>query len=116
LLLLLSLGSLFLILYGITAVYFSGVMVRLMLVLAPAVCCLAGVAISDILSTLTVSLKLGLPAAMSGVQSALGGGSSATLEGGEASSNAGTLVRVPDRWHGVLKNGVTAWMPDFFFI
>lgn len=53
-------GSLFLILYGITAVYFSGVMVRLMLVLAPAVCCLSGVAISDILSTLTTSLKFGL--------------------------------------------------------
>lgn len=47
-------------LYGITAVYFSGVMVRLMLVLAPAVCCLSGVAISDILSTLTASLKAGL--------------------------------------------------------
>eukprot|EP00878_Enallax_costatus_P012429 GHUV01012980.1.p1 GENE.GHUV01012980.1~~GHUV01012980.1.p1 ORF type:complete len:746 (+),score=134.61 GHUV01012980.1:2607-4844(+) len=53
-------GSLFLVLYGITAVYFSGVMVRLMLVLAPAVCCLAGVAISDILTTLTASLKAGL--------------------------------------------------------
>jgi dolichyl-diphosphooligosaccharide--protein glycosyltransferase len=47
------------VLYGITAVYFSGVMVRLMLVLAPAVCCLSGVAISDILSTLTASLKAG---------------------------------------------------------
>lgn len=35
-------------------------MVRLMLVLAPAVCCLSGVAISDILSTLTASLKAGL--------------------------------------------------------
>ncbi|WIA39883.1 hypothetical protein OEZ86_013325 [Tetradesmus obliquus] len=52
-------GSLFLVLYGITAVYFSGVMVRLMLVLAPAVCCLSGVAISDILTTLTSSLKAG---------------------------------------------------------
>jgi dolichyl-diphosphooligosaccharide--protein glycosyltransferase len=59
----LSAGSLFLILYGITAVYFSGVMVRLMLVLAPAVCCLSGVAISDILSTLTVSLKVGIKSA-----------------------------------------------------
>ena len=52
-------GLLFLVLYGITAVYFSGVMVRLMLVLAPAVCCLSGVAISDILTTLTSSLKAG---------------------------------------------------------
>jgi dolichyl-diphosphooligosaccharide--protein glycosyltransferase len=33
-------------------------MVRLMLVLAPAVCCLSGVAISDILTTLTASLKI----------------------------------------------------------
>jgi dolichyl-diphosphooligosaccharide---protein glycosyltransferase len=36
-------GSLFLVLYGVTAVYFSGVMVRLMLVLAPAACCLAAI-------------------------------------------------------------------------
>lgn len=77
-------GSLFLILYGITAVYFSGVMVRLMLVLAPAVCCLSGVAISDILSTLTASLKTGLqsltmPAAAASVDtSADDAGSEAT--------------------------------------
>lgn len=50
-------GSLFLIMYGITAVYFSGVMVRLMLVLAPATCCLAGVGISELLVTLCGSLK-----------------------------------------------------------
>ncbi|RMZ56966.1 hypothetical protein APUTEX25_005028 [Auxenochlorella protothecoides] len=35
-------ASLFLVLYAVTAVYFSGVMVRLMLVLAPAAACLAG--------------------------------------------------------------------------
>lgn len=42
-------ASLFLLLYGVTAVYFSGVMVRLMLVLAPAACCLAGLALSELL-------------------------------------------------------------------
>jgi dolichyl-diphosphooligosaccharide--protein glycosyltransferase len=50
-------ASLFLVLYGVTAVYFSGVMVRLMLVLAPAVCCLAGLATSEILSYLCTSLE-----------------------------------------------------------
>eukprot|EP00197_Chlamydomonas_leiostraca_P007871 CAMPEP_0202860940 /NCGR_PEP_ID=MMETSP1391-20130828/2496_1 /ASSEMBLY_ACC=CAM_ASM_000867 /TAXON_ID=1034604 /ORGANISM="Chlamydomonas leiostraca, Strain SAG 11-49" /LENGTH=750 /DNA_ID=CAMNT_0049540229 /DNA_START=40 /DNA_END=2292 /DNA_ORIENTATION=+ len=53
-------GALFLILYGCTAVYFSGVMVRLMLVLAPATCCLASVAISDLLETCCASIKTGL--------------------------------------------------------
>ena len=48
--------SLFLALYGVTAVYFSGVMVRLMLVLAPAVCCLSGLALSEALSYLGQSL------------------------------------------------------------
>lgn len=48
--------SLFLALYGVTAVYFSGVMVRLMLVLAPAVCCLSGLALSEALSYLSQSL------------------------------------------------------------
>jgi len=45
-------ASLFLVLYGVTAVYFSGVMVRLMLVLAPAACCLSGLALSELLSYL----------------------------------------------------------------
>lgn len=50
-------ASLFLILYAVTAVYFSGVMVRLMLVLAPAVSCLAGLALSELLSYLATSLE-----------------------------------------------------------
>jgi dolichyl-diphosphooligosaccharide--protein glycosyltransferase len=49
-------ASLFLVLYGVTAVYFSGVMVRLMLVLAPAVCCLSGLALSEIIGYLGSSL------------------------------------------------------------
>eukprot|EP00889_Picochlorum_renovo_P001289 jgi/Picre1/28319/NNA_003725.t1 len=49
-------ASLFLVLYGVTAVYFSGVMVRLMLVLAPAVSCLSGLALSELLGYLGRSL------------------------------------------------------------
>eukprot|EP00201_Polytomella_parva_P016977 CAMPEP_0175052352 /NCGR_PEP_ID=MMETSP0052_2-20121109/8314_1 /TAXON_ID=51329 ORGANISM="Polytomella parva, Strain SAG 63-3" /NCGR_SAMPLE_ID=MMETSP0052_2 /ASSEMBLY_ACC=CAM_ASM_000194 /LENGTH=334 /DNA_ID=CAMNT_0016316751 /DNA_START=337 /DNA_END=1337 /DNA_ORIENTATION=- len=43
-------ATFFLVMYGLTAAYFSGVMIRLMLVLGPAVCCLAAVGISDILN------------------------------------------------------------------
>ena len=50
-------ASLFLILYGVTAVYFSGVMVRLMLVLAPAAACLAGLALSELMAVLAASVK-----------------------------------------------------------
>ncbi|GFR46632.1 hypothetical protein Agub_g8241 [Astrephomene gubernaculifera] len=50
-------ATLFLVLYGLTAVYFSGVMIRLMLVLAPAVCCLAAVALSDLLYVLNGSIR-----------------------------------------------------------
>ncbi|GLC55928.1 hypothetical protein PLESTB_001045500 [Pleodorina starrii] len=50
-------ASLFLVLYGLTAVYFSGVMIRLMLVLAPAVCCLGAVALSDLMYVLCGSLR-----------------------------------------------------------
>jgi dolichyl-diphosphooligosaccharide--protein glycosyltransferase len=48
----LSEGSLFLVIWGVLSVYFSAVMVRLMLVLAPAACCLAGIAVSDLLEVL----------------------------------------------------------------
>merc|ERR1711962_1348212 len=44
-------ANIFIILYGITSIYFAGVMVRLMLVLAPVACVLAGIGISSSLST-----------------------------------------------------------------
>jgi dolichyl-diphosphooligosaccharide--protein glycosyltransferase len=43
--------NIFIILYGVTSVYFAGVMVRLMLVLAPVMCILGGIAISASLSS-----------------------------------------------------------------
>lgn len=39
-------ANIFIILYGVTSIYFAGVMVRLMLVLAPVMCILSGIAIS----------------------------------------------------------------------
>lgn len=53
-------ASLFLALYGVTAVYFSGVMVRLMLVLAPAACCLGGIALHEALTVLGTSISMQL--------------------------------------------------------
>ena len=53
----LSEGSLFLVIWGVLSVYFSAVMVRLMLVLAPVACCLAGIALSDVLEVLCRSAK-----------------------------------------------------------
>lgn len=42
-------ANIFLILYGVTSIYFAGVMVRLMLVLAPVMCILSGIAVSAML-------------------------------------------------------------------
>ncbi|CAI0543466.1 unnamed protein product [Linum tenue] len=50
-------SSSFVILYIVTSVYFSGVMVRLMLVLAPAACILSGIALSEAFNVLTRSIK-----------------------------------------------------------
>ncbi|ONK69757.1 uncharacterized protein A4U43_C05F26400 [Asparagus officinalis] len=57
----LSDASSFVILYIVTSVYFSGVMVRLMLVLAPAACIMSGIALSEAFSVFTRSIKLQLP-------------------------------------------------------
>ena len=43
--------NIFIILYGVFSVYFAGVMVRLMLVLAPVMCILGGIAVSSSLAT-----------------------------------------------------------------
>ena len=42
-------ANIFIIMYGVTSIYFAGVMVRLMLVLAPVMCILSGIGISAIL-------------------------------------------------------------------
>lgn len=68
-------ANIFIILYGVTSLYFSGVMVRLMLVLAPVMCILGGIGVSASLSSYMrhvdwgSSVSLGLPsltAAVSG--------------------------------------------------
>merc|ERR1712141_591225 len=51
--------NIFIILYGIFAVYFAGVMVRLMLVLAPVMCIMGGIAVSASLTTYIRYLDFG---------------------------------------------------------
>merc|ERR1712180_142872 len=69
----------FIILYGVTSVYFAGVMVRLMLVLAPVMCIMGGIAVSASLSTYLKYLD------MSNFTSSIGNGH--TQNGHPQSSN-----------------------------
>merc|ERR1719322_1521721 len=71
--------NIFIILYGVTSVYFAGVMVRLMLVLAPVMCILSGIAVSASLSTYLKYLD------MSNLTSSIGNGH--TQNGHPQSSN-----------------------------
>jgi dolichyl-diphosphooligosaccharide--protein glycosyltransferase len=50
-------ANIFIICYGITAVYFAGVMVRLMLVLAPVACVISAIAVSSHLETYMKYIK-----------------------------------------------------------
>uniref|UniRef100_A0A1A9W8N8 Dolichyl-diphosphooligosaccharide--protein glycosyltransferase subunit STT3A n=1 Tax=Glossina brevipalpis TaxID=37001 RepID=A0A1A9W8N8_9MUSC len=52
-------ANIFIILYGVTSIYFAGVMVRLMLVLAPVMCILSGIAISHLLAKYIKSVEAG---------------------------------------------------------
>merc|ERR1712002_1185231 len=51
-------ANIFIIIYGVTSIYFAGVMVRLMLVLAPVACILSGIGISSILCTYLKNLEV----------------------------------------------------------
>lgn len=55
-----TLGKLFMGMYGVLATYFSCVMIRLMLVLAPAACIIAAIAISEILRKASKSVRIWL--------------------------------------------------------
>lgn len=50
-------GKLFVALYGLLSSYFACVMVRLMLVIAPAACVLAAIGISEILRKMAKSMR-----------------------------------------------------------
>jgi len=52
-------ANIFIIIYGVTSIYFAGVMVRLMLVLAPVACILAGIGISSVLATYMKNIEFG---------------------------------------------------------
>ena len=55
-------GGIFIILYGTLSWYFAGVMVRLMLTLAPIACILAAIGLSSIMTRFSALLKKGLAA------------------------------------------------------
>lgn len=55
-----TLGKLFIGMYGVLATYFSCVMIRLMLVLAPVACIIAAIAISEILRKSLKSIRIWL--------------------------------------------------------
>ncbi|KAB1224412.1 Dolichyl-diphosphooligosaccharide--protein glycosyltransferase subunit STT3A [Morella rubra] len=74
----LSDASSFVVLYIVLSVYFSGVMVRLMLVLAPAACIMSGIALSAAFEVLTRSIKFQLPGVVGDSQ----------LDAGDTSSNS----------------------------
>ena len=50
-------GKLFLGIYGVLSTYFSCVMIRLMLVVAPAACVLAAIGVSEILRKMSKSVR-----------------------------------------------------------
>ncbi|KAK7475911.1 hypothetical protein BaRGS_00032879 [Batillaria attramentaria] len=52
-------ANIFIVMYGVTSIYFAGVMVRLMLVLAPVMCILSGIGVSSILTTYMRNLDTG---------------------------------------------------------
>jgi len=53
-------GKIFIAIYGVLATYFSCVMIRLMLTLAPVVCIIAGIAISELFSKAGNSIRQSL--------------------------------------------------------
>eukprot|EP00904_Undaria_pinnatifida_P008662 jgi/Undpi1/4926/HiC_scaffold_19.g08278.m1 len=71
-------GAIFVIIYGTLSWYFAGVMVRLMLTLAPIACILAAVGMSSLLQRFTASLRFGDNKPVAAV--AAGSGSSARVE------------------------------------
>ncbi|KAJ9688333.1 hypothetical protein PVL29_014166 [Vitis rotundifolia] len=97
----LSDASSFVVLYIVTSVYFSGVMVRLMLVLAPAACILSGIALSEAFDVLTRSIKFQLPGLAENSQIDAGDTTSSSVvtqdDAAKTNKNEDTLKERPSR-------------------
>ncbi|KAG8367357.1 hypothetical protein BUALT_Bualt16G0063700 [Buddleja alternifolia] len=84
----LSDASSFAVLYIVTSVYFSGVMVRLMLVLAPAACIMSGIALSEAFDVFTRSIKFQLHGATQNPEANAGEGSNVDVVKTEKSEDS----------------------------
>jgi len=67
-----TLGKLFLAMYGVLATYFSCVMIRLMLVLAPVTCIISAIAISELLRKALKSIRIYLTQGQENSDAAIG--------------------------------------------
>lgn len=93
----LSDASSFAILYIVTSVYFSGVMVRLMLVLAPAACIMSGIALSEAFDVFTRSIKYHLVGATQNPQDNAGDTTNVTQNDVKTEKSEETLKERPSR-------------------
>lgn len=104
------------ILYGVTSIYFSGVMVRLMLVLAPIACVLGGIAVSETLKTYSrymkprpFGYKSGKGKSSSGA-SGNSGGASSSSSGASSSSAKDANEMQYGQTVGMIVVGATAFL------
>jgi len=104
--------NIFIILYGVFSVYFAGVMVRLMLVLAPVMCILGGIAVSSSLSTYMKYLESS--------SSSVSGANGVTPSGGHKGQGGGRSKHVKaDTSNNPQKEGVAMFfvgMMTFFLM
>ncbi|KAK8671392.1 hypothetical protein V6N13_037988 [Hibiscus sabdariffa] len=99
----LSDATIFIVMYGLTSMYFAGVMVRLILVATPAVCLVSAIAVSATVKNLTVLLR----SKSKGVQTGSTKGSSSS----KASSKA-----LLDQSQPFQKNGAIALLFGAFYL
>lgn len=79
----LSDATIFIVMYGLTSMYFAGVMVRLILVATPAVCLISAIAVSATIKNLTTLLRTKSKVSQTG--------STKGTSGSKASSKVGSL-------------------------
>jgi dolichyl-diphosphooligosaccharide--protein glycosyltransferase len=70
----LSDATIFIVMYGLTSMYFAGVMVRLILVATPAVCLISAIAVSATIKNLTMLLRTKSKVSQTGSTKGTGGG------------------------------------------
>ncbi|KAI8528587.1 hypothetical protein RHMOL_Rhmol12G0159600 [Rhododendron molle] len=112
----LSDATIFIVMYGLTSMYFAGVMVRLILVATPAVCLISAIAVSATVKNLTLLVRAKSKVANSGAGKGASSGKASSKSKNFCTDGIFDKQGLPDQSMPFQRNGAIALLVGAFYL